>query len=259
MWGWGRPRRDLPPVNYAESDSDDPEDELALPADAFNTPLNSPQRPVNTREGSPQELAYPPLCDNVDEELEEVAVHLADIQQVEEDVEELSSLLEDTDIGLGSGTEKSEEVVAFRFQVAADKEVTAENMPNNQPAQPAAPAAPPAVNYDVENKEDGDLMNQLCNTNHPTLVKIHTSGAYYDERDKIDILDIGKVARNFPKLEELEVSECKIEISDVDQDFHFPCLQKLQLDVQIDDDSKKLLAANLPIFIDLNKCFSPRS
>ena len=64
MWGWGR-LRELPQVNYNESSSSD--DELNLPADAFNSPLNSPQQPVHTREGSPQLLAHPTLNDNVDE------------------------------------------------------------------------------------------------------------------------------------------------------------------------------------------------
>ena len=70
MWGWGRPRRDLPPVNYKESDS---EDDLELPADAFDSPLSSLQQPVHTRKGSPQELLHPHLNDNVDEELEAVS------------------------------------------------------------------------------------------------------------------------------------------------------------------------------------------
>ena len=95
MWGWGRPKRDIPQVDYAESDSEEDNYEEGLD---FSSPLQSPVRPVPTRAGSPQLLAHPTLNDNVDEDLEEVAVHLADIQQVEEDVEELTDLLGDADI-----------------------------------------------------------------------------------------------------------------------------------------------------------------
>ena len=96
MWGWGRPRRDLPAVNYAESDD---EEEFALPEEAFNSPLQSPVRPVHTREASPVLLAHPTLNDNVDEVLEEVQYKLHDIAQVEEEIDELSDLLEDTKVG----------------------------------------------------------------------------------------------------------------------------------------------------------------
>ena len=63
MWGWGgRPRRDLPQVNYNEQSSEDD----------YDSPLVSPSRPVQTRAGSPVELAVPTLADNVDEDLEQV-------------------------------------------------------------------------------------------------------------------------------------------------------------------------------------------
>ena len=65
MWNWGgRPKRDIPQVNYAESSSDK------------ELPFKSPTRPFHTREGSPAELFVPPLSDNVDEVLEEVSEKL---------------------------------------------------------------------------------------------------------------------------------------------------------------------------------------
>ena len=72
MWGWGRPRRNLPEVNYNESSEDEVDQD-------FESPLVSPNRPVNTRAGSPVELAVPTLADNVDEELEAVSQTLRNI------------------------------------------------------------------------------------------------------------------------------------------------------------------------------------
>ena len=45
----------------------------------FDSPLTSPQRPVHSRQESPQELAYPTLSDNVDEELDQVRQTLQNI------------------------------------------------------------------------------------------------------------------------------------------------------------------------------------
>ena len=102
MWGWGRPRRDLPAVNYAESEEEDSDKEdINLPDNAFSSPLQSPARPVVTRAASPVILAHPTLNDNVDEVLEEVQYKLHDIAQVEEEIEELTDLFEDTDTKLG--------------------------------------------------------------------------------------------------------------------------------------------------------------
>ena len=61
MWGWNRPRRNLPEINYNESSEEE-----------FESPVLSPARPPNTRAGSPVQLAVPTLCDNVDEELDQV-------------------------------------------------------------------------------------------------------------------------------------------------------------------------------------------
>ena len=169
MWVWGRPKRDLPPVNYAETSS---EDEFDLPANAFKSPLRSPQQPVHTREGSPQLLAHPTLNDNVDEVLEEVSIHLADIQQVEEEVEELALLLEETDTKIGSEHSDSShevekehlnpflKVVSEDLETSQDKsqdifELNIEAGPEaevcNMPDQVAA-----AVPYDTAVGEDGD-------------------------------------------------------------------------------------------------------
>ena len=102
MFGFGRPRRDdLPLVNYEESSESEEDLESEL---NFNSPLTSSQRPVPTREGSPVKLAHPTLNDNIDEVLDEVTVHLADHQQVEEEIKELTNLLEDTDTRVSKKT-----------------------------------------------------------------------------------------------------------------------------------------------------------
>ena len=153
MWGWGRPKRDIPEVNYAESsEEEDFEDGLN-----FASPSTTPRQPVHTREGSPVILAHPTLNDNVDEVLEEVSIHLADHQQVEEEIEELTDLLEETEIlkaDKESGSEvEDEESFVFNIKVAPDNtEVAADNV--NMPDNDGPP--PPPVNFDVENGVDGD-------------------------------------------------------------------------------------------------------
>ena len=69
MFGWGgKPSRNLPTVDYKEDTSSDEE-----------LPFVSPKRPSVTRAGSPQLLAAPQLCDNVDEDLEQVSQTLKNI------------------------------------------------------------------------------------------------------------------------------------------------------------------------------------
>ena len=69
MWNnYFRPRRDIPQVNYAESSTDDDEEHFV-----------SPRRPLQTKEGSPAELAVPTLNDNVDEELNQVRQALQNV------------------------------------------------------------------------------------------------------------------------------------------------------------------------------------
>ena len=64
-------------VNYNE-DSEESEEDLEEGLN-FDSPLASPSRPVQSREGSPQELAHPTLNDNVDEELAQVSQTLLNI------------------------------------------------------------------------------------------------------------------------------------------------------------------------------------
>ena len=109
----------------------------------------------------------------------------------------------------------------------------------------------------LENGIYGCFMRGLSSTYLPYLMKLHIFGYDIDDGIEIDTFDIGKAAGNFPKLEDLVVSDCRIEISDSVQEFHFPCLQKLKLeDVEIDDDNIKILTANLPEAIDLSKCWT---
>ena len=87
MWGWGRPRRDVPTVDYTENSDNDEEFEDGLDFDNIEVNL-IPAVPVHTREGSPVDLFHPTLNDNVDEILEDVNYKLGDHCQVEEEVEE---------------------------------------------------------------------------------------------------------------------------------------------------------------------------
>ena len=103
MWGWGRPKRDLPEINYNESSEE--EEENFQEGLNFESPLHTPpQRPLPTREGSPagQVQGGPTLADNVDDELEEVAWHLHDIAVVREEAEELAELLQNADTKVGN-------------------------------------------------------------------------------------------------------------------------------------------------------------
>ena len=74
MWNsyWsGRSRRNVPQVNYNEQEESEEE--------RFDSPLATPTRPLQTREGSPAELAIPTLADNVDEDLEAVRHQLLNV------------------------------------------------------------------------------------------------------------------------------------------------------------------------------------
>ena len=79
MFGWGgKPSRNLPAVDYNEDSSSDEE-----------LPFVSPKRPSVTRAGSPALLAVPQLCDNVDEDLEQVSKTLKNtISYTDRSVEE---------------------------------------------------------------------------------------------------------------------------------------------------------------------------
>ena len=112
MWNsyFNRPRRDVPQVNYYESDEDD-------------EPFVSPSRPPVTREGSPQPLAIPQLNDNVDEDLEKVSQTLKNVGHTH------------TFRGTRIKTEKEETVEGFVVGAPVVSDVKADNaiMPDNIP------------------------------------------------------------------------------------------------------------------------------
>ena len=164
MWPFGgRPRRDLPPVNYTESSSESGEEDFEAGL-AFGSPLQSPQRPLPTREGSPQLLHHPTLNDNVDEDLEEVQWKLHDIASVRDDVEELAVCLEDADLKLGEEPPEVGEVVETTGVVKgepgeADCEVPPDPL-DNQEAAAADQIEAMVVNFDQEDKDDGEKVSR---------------------------------------------------------------------------------------------------
>ena len=148
MWNsyWsGRPRRNIPQVNYNQSSDEDD----------FNSPLVSPSRPPPTRSGSPVELAVPTLCDNVDDELEAVSQTLRNVSHTHtfrgtkprpdpeggaEDSEEPDSI--------PAGHTGEEEVVVGHIS-GGGNDLKVES--NNAGIMP-----PQIVNFDDENAQDGD-------------------------------------------------------------------------------------------------------
>ena len=145
MWNnYFRPRRDLPQVNYNESS--DEED-----------PFLSPERPVNTRAGSPVELAVPTLNDNVDEELDQVRQTLQNVGHTplfRQDSPETVEL------------EEEEVVSGLVFQGAAGRKLNDTPPGSGQPEgnspgpaerrAAAMPVNPPVVEYDEQNTADGE-------------------------------------------------------------------------------------------------------
>ena len=123
----GRPKRDLPPVNYRDESSDE-------------ETFQSPERPPVTRQGSPQLLAVPQLNDNVDEELEAVAQTLKNVGHTPLFKPKFEAEDEDEEVveGLVVG-------VPVGSKVKAD--------PPNQPIR--------MVNYDQQNEADeaGAIQN----------------------------------------------------------------------------------------------------
>ena len=98
--------------------------------------------------------------------------------------------------------------------------------------------------------KDDNLMKNLPNTSISDIWKLKISSFFHS----LISFDIGKVARNFPKLEDLQVYGCRIEISDGDEEFEFACMQNLVLeDIEIFEDTINILAAKLPILIDFTK------
>ena len=174
MWGWGRPKRDLPVINYAESDSESESEDFEAGLN-FASPLTTPQRPLPTREGSPTQNVEggPTLADNVDDTLEEAQWKLYDIATVREEIEELTDLLVETDTKVDPlrpevGEEQvpesplkpevgEEQVLEFKLKAPPDSEVAEVPsgiiMPDNDDAVIQ-------VDFDAENKEDGDKAQE---------------------------------------------------------------------------------------------------
>ena len=160
MWGWGRPKRDLPPVNYAESNSSEDNFEQGL---NFNSPLVSPRRPVVTRQGSPlgDVEGGPTLYDNVDDILEEAQYKLHDIAVVNEEIEEVTDLLEQTNTKVGKDpldTSKVGEVIEESGFIAGQPVIENCQVPGDNSGEDSedAEGAEMVVNFDVEDKEDGE-------------------------------------------------------------------------------------------------------
>ena len=161
MWGWGRPKRDLPEINYNESSSEASDEDFEGGL-KFDSPLRSPQGPLNTREGSPLNnvAGGPTLADNVDDILEEAQYKLHDIAVVREEIEEITDLLDTVDTKVDAKGRKNHHqliiedqvVVEGRIQVKPEAENAAENNMPDPPPQP--------VNYDREGKEDGDKASE---------------------------------------------------------------------------------------------------
>ena len=178
MWNsyWnGRSRRNIPQVNYNESSSEE----------EFDSPLQSPTRPLPTREGSPVELAVPTLNDNVDEELEAVSRTLSNVAHTHtfrgtrpyigaRPDPEGGEVSEAQDPHIHQPTEVGEEEVleghivgaAVNLKVeAGEDEVENEVEDDNGAAATAALAAnmPDLVNFEDENGQDEEraLMNAI--------------------------------------------------------------------------------------------------
>ena len=172
MWGWVRPKRNVPEVNYNESSDDE---------DQYDSPLVSPTRPPPTRAGSPAELAVPTLNDNVDEELEVVRQTLSnvghthtfrntrpEVPEVRPDPEGTAHPDQQTDEPSAVATEEilgEEEVVEGHIvEVADNLKVEADNGEtedgNNLPVANAI--MPDAVDFDQANTNDGEKAQDLA-------------------------------------------------------------------------------------------------
>ena len=224
MFGWGRPRRDLPPVNYAESSEDD-DFESGL---NFKSPLQSPRRPVVTREGSPVPiLGGPTLADNVDDELEEVQWKLHDIAVVREEIEEVTDLLKEADTRVGSDVKNNISESSISEEVENSGVIIGEKAPdqNYQPPDPPPeqPAImPDAVAYDMAVAEDGeDVYKNIAtlklpfNQNDPKYwfsnferkLKTFGVGKQKTKKDALHSqlpLDVEEEVKHFLRLEEDE-------------------------------------------------------
>ena len=171
MWGWGRPRRDLPEVNYRDYETSEDEDDF-----------RSPQRPVNTREGSPVELAIPQLNDNVDEELDQVRQTLQNISH--------TPLFRQ---GSQSDSVASEVVVEGHVVGSVgDNLVSADNMPVN----------PPVVNFeDQDEADEPNALRDACSRLERLQWQDHDINFFFSQ---IEIkMSLAGVRRNYTKFQAL--------------------------------------------------------
>ena len=153
-------------MNYAENSSSEEDYEEGLvfdsPLRSPVNPLTSPQRPVVSREASPQPLAHPTLADNVDDILEEVQYKLHDIAVVREEIEEVTDLLETADTKVGEDQKASDEVEVVveesGYIVGQAQTETCQGPPDNSEdgEDSEDEDAEMVVNFDVEDKEDGE-------------------------------------------------------------------------------------------------------
>ena len=198
MWPFGgRPRRDLPPVDYNESESEAEEEDFEAGL-AFSSPLQSPQRPLPTREGSPQQLQYPTLNDNVDEDLELVQWKLHDIASVQEDLEELTNVLEDANLKLET-REPSEVGTEVEVHGLITETTQVENCqePSDEEENLEAPAR--MVNYDEATGEDTDGALQRAVTNLQNKQFNECDLDFYFSQIELKMRTCG-VQKNFTKL-----------------------------------------------------------
>ena len=147
MWNsyWsGRPRRNVPQVNYNQDSSEED----------YDSPLQSPNRPPPTRAGSPVELAIPTLGDNVDEELESVAQTLNNVGR--------THMFRNTRPAVPDRPDpEGGEQPQLEVHPLGSEEVINEGFINQVPVEELGAEAPPnnlvaMANYDQENGVDDD-------------------------------------------------------------------------------------------------------
>ena len=157
-------------MNYTENSSEEDYEEGLVFDSPLRSPkrkpLTSPQRPVVSREASPQLLLHPTLADNVDDVLEEVQYKLHDIAVVREEIEEVTDLLETVDTKVGGDPKELDKVGK---EVEESGYIVGQAQTGNCQAPPGAGGdnsddgddsedenADMVVNFDVEDKEDGE-------------------------------------------------------------------------------------------------------
>ena len=170
MWGWNRPQRNVPRQNYREESSDE-------------DPFLSPVRPQVTRAGSPQELQYPPLADNVDEELAAAAHRLNTRPLYRPDRSLVEPLGDEVDVVEG-------QVVGFP------------NQDNNAKGDSGGEGDPDIMPFDTE---DGVDENRALNEALQRLERYPYNGddlLFYFQQIEIKMAAAG-VKKNFTKFQVL--------------------------------------------------------